>query len=250
MKNLLFLILIYFLSFTGAAQVENFMEEGNRYYQQSQFSDAITSYNKILQQNFESSALYYNLGNAYYKTGNLGRAILNYEKGLKLSPGDEDLQYNLEVAKARTVDRINEVPKLFIVEWWESLITLFSASGWAFIVSLLFILFLIFAASYFFVKSFNIQRILFILGAANIFALIFAVILLVAQIDRETSVQYGVLLENNITAKISPDEKGNDAFVVHEGIKFEIQDQLNDWAKIKLADGKVGWLPKSTFGTI
>ncbi|GBD90794.1 hypothetical protein BMS3Abin04_01513 [bacterium BMS3Abin04] len=50
--------------------------------------------------------------------------------------------------------------------------------------------------------------------------------------------------------KISPPRQSNDAFVIHEGIKFKIEDELNNWTKIKLSDGKVGWLPKNSFGKI
>ncbi len=243
------------LSFAAAAlslnaQADDLMKEGNDFYQQEKYSEAIEAYNKILNQGFESSALYYNLGNANYRKGDLGKAILYYEKGLKLSPGDEDIEYNLQVANARTVDRITEVPKLFIVEWWEALISLFTVSGWALVVAVLFILLLVIATIYYFVRNFNLQKLLLLAGISNLVVLLFAVVFMVAQINRETSMEYGVLLQESISAKISPDEKSNDAFVIHEGIKFEIQDELNEWAKIKLADGKVGWLPNSSFESI
>ena len=51
-------------------------------------------------------------------------------------------------------------------------------------------------------------------------------------------------------SKISPDAQSNDAFVIHEGIKFEIEDKVGAWAKIKLPDGKVGWLPDTSFEEI
>lgn len=250
MKKYLLIILFVSAAINLFAQVENLMREGNDLYQQEQYSKAIEVYNNILNQGYESYALFYNLGNAYYRIGNLGQAILNYEKGLKLSPGDEDLEYNLQVAKARTVDKINEVPKLFIVEWWESLISLFTVSTWAMIVAFLFLFLLIIASLYFLTRSFNLQKTLLLAGIINLVALVFAIVFMIAQIDRETSIEYGILLEESITAKISPDAKSSDAFVIHEGIKFEIQDELNEWAKIKLADGKVGWLPNSSFESI
>jgi hypothetical protein len=38
--------------------------------------------------------------------------------------------------------------------------------------------------------------------------------------------------------------------VIHEGIKFRIEDQVKNWVKIKLADGKVGWLTENSFDLI
>ena len=42
--------------------------------------------------------------------------------------------------------------------------------------------------------------------------------------------------------KSSTDEKGNDQFILHEGTKVEIMDEYNDWKKIKIANGTVGWI--------
>lgn len=50
--------------------------------------------------------------------------------------------------------------------------------------------------------------------------------------------------------KSSPDEKGTDVFVLHRGVKVEITDELSDWVKIRLADGKVGWMKKEMMEVI
>ena len=46
----------------------------------------------------------------------------------------------------------------------------------------------------------------------------------------------------SVYVKSSPDLKGNDLFIIHEGIKVELLDELNDWKKIKLINGNVGWI--------
>lgn len=45
-----------------------------------------------------------------------------------------------------------------------------------------------------------------------------------------------------ITGKSTPDEKGTDLFVIHEGLKVAITDQLNDWVEIQLPNGEKGWV--------
>ncbi|MCF8242704.1 MAG: tetratricopeptide repeat protein [Melioribacteraceae bacterium] len=246
-------ILIFFIvcsvSF-GQLNPGNLFNKANDYYQEENYQQAIEVYNEILDMGYVSSSLFYNLGNAHYRLGDLGYAILYYEKGLKLEPNDEDLKYNLKIVKARTIDQIKEVPQIFLIEWWELLLTSFTTSGWAIILITFYILFLISIGLYFLVKSLSVQRTAFFSGIILLAFTLVSVVLFISKVDRDSSADYGVVLEKEIAAKLSPDSKSNDAFVIHEGLKFEIRDQLNDWVQIKLSDGKVGWLPKSSMDSI
>ncbi|MBU1678324.1 MAG: tetratricopeptide repeat protein [Bacteroidetes bacterium] len=245
----IFLISICFVSISNAS-VEDLMKEANEDFRQNKFSIAIQKYEQILAEDIESTALYYNLGNAYYRTGRLGFAILNYEKGLKLSPYDEDLNYNLQLANVRTVDKIKNVPKLFLVEWYDALLASTGIFMWSVLVIAFYLLLLSSILFYYISRKRFVQKISFYLGSSNLIFLVISVSFLVVSLNREASSNYGVLTETEVTVKQSPDTQSNDVFVIHEGIKFEINDELNDWSKIKLSDGKVGWLPKSTFGNI
>jgi len=248
-KILLLLILIFTASFYSQS-VNQLMTEGNDYYKNGEWEKAVNSYNKILNQGYESAALYYNLGNTYFKTGKLGQAILNYERGLKLEPGDEDIQFNLKLANARTVDKIQKVPKLFITEWWDLFISAFNVSGWALIVLVFFIALLVFIGIYFISGSINLQRMSIYGGIVSGISLVILIVVLMLAYNREATSDYGVVLADTVNVKVSPNEESSDSFVIHEGLKFEIQDKLDDWTKIKLADGKVGWLPINTFEKI
>ena len=244
-------MLVFILVVSGYAQpVNEIMEEGNNYYKNEQWENAISDYSKILNLGYESAALYYNMGNAFYKTGNLGEAILSYERGLKLDPGNDDIQFNLKLVNARTIDNIKEVPKLFILEWWDLIVSALSVSGWATVVLLFYIALLLFIAVYFMSGNINFQRFSIYAGVVSLFLLFIVLIVFVASYEREVSSDYGIVLANTVNVKVSPTEESNDSFVIHEGLKFEIQDQLDDWVKIKLADGKIGWMPKNTLEKI
>lgn len=248
-KNIL-LLLTLASSIMFAQSVEMLFEQGNSNYQNEEWESAIDSYSRILNQGYESEALYFNLGNAYFKIGNLGEAILNYERALKLEPGDEDIQFNLKLANARTVDNIKEVPKLFLLEWWDIIVTAFSVSGWALIVLLIYLALLIFIGTFFMSGSISLQRLGIYGGILSVVFLILFASVFIASYEREASSDYGVIITSIVNVKASPTEESSDAFVVHEGLKFEIQDQVNKWTKIKLADGKIGWLPQETFEKI
>ncbi|MBL1212276.1 MAG: tetratricopeptide repeat protein [Ignavibacteriae bacterium] len=250
-KFIVNIILLFAVTFTvNGSSIDEMMIEANKLYQESKYDSALTVYKQVTDQGYVSAALYFNIGNSYYRTGEIGRAILNYERGLKLEPSDEDIKYNLRIAQARIVDRIKYVPQIFLVEWWNSLLTFLSVSAWAAVVIIFYISLLIFIGIYFLTKSGRLQRFSFYFGSMNFIALIFIVFLFIARVNRETSKDYGVLITDTISVKVSPDEKAQDAFVIHEGLKFEVEDELQEWARIKLSDGKVGWLNKTALEMI
>lgn len=51
-------------------------------------------------------------------------------------------------------------------------------------------------------------------------------------------------MTTKVIAKTSPDNQSKDNFLIHEGLKVKIEDELEDWYKIKLPDGKIGWVIK------
>ena len=55
--------------------------------------------------------------------------------------------------------------------------------------------------------------------------------------------QEAIIFTPTITVKSSPTISAVDLFVVHEGTKVYLMDEVNEWVKIKIQDGSVGWLP-------
>ncbi|MEE9449119.1 MAG: hypothetical protein V3V72_03635, partial [Ignavibacteriaceae bacterium] len=51
-----------------------------------------------------------------------------------------------------------------------------------------------------------------------------------------------IIVIQSVTVKTSPDIKSTDTFIIHEGLKVKLENKLDDWVKIRLADGKMGWL--------
>ncbi|MDA3861292.1 MAG: hypothetical protein PF445_08695 [Melioribacteraceae bacterium] len=251
MRIINFIIILYIsLGSVFANEAESIMNEANQLYQNEQYEEAIVKYNSILESEFESVALYYNLGNSYYRSAQIGFAILNYERGLKLDPSNEDLQYNLAIVKARAVDKIKEVPKLFIVEWWELLISSLPTTMWQIIVLLFYLLLLGSITLYFVTNSGITQRLTIFSSLVGLTGAIFFAIILFAHVQRERATDFGVLTTYTISAKQSPNESSDDLFVIHEGLKFAVQEEFGEWYKIKLSDGKVGWLPKKSLELI
>ena len=246
-------ILIYFIflfslvsSFSYAQNEEKIFQQGNEYFQQKQYDKAIESYKQLINSGYEGTALYYNLGNAYYREGKIGYAILYYEKALKLSPNDDDIKHNLAIANLKTIDKLESFPKFFLFEWWEGLLALFTSYGWTIVTYFFYILLIVSIALYLYSKSAFQQKVVLVSGLAGFILLILSGTLLGVKLNKELNVKNGVIIENTVNVKISPDSGSNDAFIVHEGLKLKFEDEINNWIKVRLEDGKVGWIQKSS----
>ena len=245
MKRYLIKIILLFVLLASLAfpsNVNELMQKGNEYYKNNQFQLAIDEYNKLVNEGYEGASLYYNLGNAHYRLGNVGYAILYYEKALKLSPSDEDAKHNLAIAKLNIKDKVDELPQFFIFNIWEGLLASFSVSGWTMIVYIIFILLLLAVIGYFFSRSVTQQRISFFMGVGLLVLLFSSISLLAVKMNKEFNINNGVIVENVVTVKSSPDSSSKDEFVIHEGLKVRLEDKVDEWVKIRLADGKIGWI--------
>ena len=252
MKRYFFIAWALMILFNGLlfAQYDDLVQRGNNFYKNEQYEEAISVYKRVIENNHESAPLYYNIGNSYFRLGRLGYAILYYEKALKLNPADEDAQYNLRLANARIVDKIKELPEVPILVYWDIIVTSFTLDVWLTVFVVFWLLFLGCIAVYFLVGRMRIQRLSVMFGLFNLTMIFIIGIFLISSLHRENTADFGILLNSTVTAKTSPDASQNDAFVIHEGIKFQIEERVSDWAKIKLADGKVGWLLNDTFEAI
>ncbi|RJP74194.1 MAG: tetratricopeptide repeat protein [Ignavibacteriales bacterium] len=237
-----FLFLLFLSIICSASEVEDLMQNGNNLYQKNQFEEASKLYERVLNYGYESSELYYNLGNSYFRLGKLGYSILNYEKALKLAPSDEDIIHNLAIANARTIDKIEVLPKLFFIRWFESLVNLFSVNGWLYFLYFLMILLLLTAAAYFVINKIIIQKWAFISGSVILGVFILSLVFFGLRLHQDSQFTNAVIVEQAVTVKASPDVSSNDAFIIHEGLKIQIDDKVSDWYKVRLADGKIGWL--------
>jgi tetratricopeptide (TPR) repeat protein len=242
--------MLFILSPFTNADVKSVMQKGNDFYKNNQFQLALDEYDKLIRQGYEGTSLYYNIGNAHYRLGKVGYAILYYEKALKYSASDEDVKHNLVLAKLNIKDKVDELPPFFIFNIWEGMLSSFSISGWTFIVYIIFILLLIFIVAYFFSNSSTQQRISFFTGVTFSVLLVLSILFLAVKMNKEFNVKDGIIVENVVTIKSSPDNSSKDEFVVHEGLKVRLEDKVDDWIKIRLTDGKVGWVMEKSIGII
>lgn len=218
-------------------------EEANALYRSGDFQKAAAVYESILSNGYEHPALYYNLGNAYFKLQNIPASILNYERARRLSPRDEDIIHNLRLANLRVLDKIEPLPQLFIKEWWNALISFAPAGTWAVWGIAALWLAALAGALFLMVRSGIIQRLSFAVSFVAVLFCVFSFIGMAQQLHKEQSEQEAVVFSQSVSIKSAPDAGSVDLFVLHEGVKVELLDNVGDWRKIRLPDGKIGWVP-------
>lgn len=211
------------------------------FYKQKQFSEAAASYEKLLAQGYRSADVYYNLGNCYFKMDSMGKCILNYERALRLAPDDEDAAHNLRLANLRIIDKIEPVPQLAILTWWNHLLESHASKTWANFSLMVLWLALLFAGAGLF-----LGRKRFSFSIAGFMAMFSFVFLFFASVQRqhENATDRAILMAASANVKSAPDDHAGNLFLLHEGTRLQILDRVGEWNKIRLEDGKVGWIPR------
>jgi len=236
-------IILLFVSFVSNSQSANeLFKEGNTFYKVEDYNRAMGVYLAIEEKGLESSDLYYNLGNCYYKLNKVAPAIYYYEKALKLNPTNEDAQHNLTFAKRMTLDVIEDLPKTFLQRFSKNVIQKYTFDTWAliaviasFLASLLFLL-------YHFSGSSKMKLLYFNTTIFSVFVMLVSVFFAFDNYDSVQKNRTAIIFAAKTEIKNAPTASSDEVFELHEGTKVIILDELDNWKKIKIADGKVGWI--------
>jgi len=82
-------------SASDAESPQALFQEGNDYYKEGRYEDAIAAYKRAIELKPDYDAAYANLGAVYYTQQKLDLAEKAYLKAIELSPNDADVIYNL-----------------------------------------------------------------------------------------------------------------------------------------------------------
>lgn len=252
-KNFILAALFISLFITGASAQESGtakFNQGVAYFTAASYKEALQSWNEVYTTGYRSASLCYNMGNAYFKLNNIPQAILFYERAYLLKPADEDINYNLQIARTLIVDRFQEIPELFFVKWYNFVSLFLSSNRWARISITTFILSLLFLSLYIYSSKYSRK----VLGFWLAVALFVLSIGSFAFSSRNKYLVYdshkAIITTPVISGKSSPDSSGTDLFVLHEGTKVSVEDELGEWLEIRLSDGNKGWVPLNSLNII
>ena len=220
-------------------------EKGNSLYAKGQYKEAMDCYKQLLDKGYESAVVYYNMGNASYKMDDMPSAILYFEKAHKLAPTDEDINFNIRLTNLKTTDKIEEIPEFFLTRWWKSSILLFPVET----LSVMSVIFFLIGSGllilYFFANSFPVKKYAFYAALAIFFIGILTIFAGNRQLNYFDNHHQAIVFSSSVTVKSGPVDKSTTLFVIHDGTKVNVEDNNNDWIKIKLTNGNEGWIKAS-----
>jgi tetratricopeptide (TPR) repeat protein len=212
-------------------------------YSNGNYPEALKIWTEIYNTGYRSAELAYNIGNGYFKLNDVPGAILFYERANLLNPADEDINYNLQIARSLVTDKFEEIPELFFIKWFNFISLLLRTNSWALISLITFILFLLLISLYIYSSRYRFKVLGFWFA---LFFLTISVSSLSFSIRNKNLVynsKKAVIFNPLVSGKSSPDNSGTDLFVLHEGTKVSVEDEVGEWLEIRLSDGNKGWVP-------
>ncbi|NLA25180.1 MAG: tetratricopeptide repeat protein [Bacteroidales bacterium] len=240
MKRIILFISVFLFSASVFAHVQTMLDTAKNYYTQGDFYEAQLIYQQLVDEDYNSYELFYNLGNCYFRGEQFAQAIYYYEKALQLKPNDENTQVNLRIANSRIPDKLNVLEPVFYAKWYNSVLKNFSANAWAIWFLILVVLAFVCGIIYLFSSARSIKKLGFI---SAIVLLVFAFISIHFSVKQRNNTKFSnhAIVFEDLMVKSSPGEDGNNLFEIHKGLKVSVGDTLSNWSEIRLPDGKTGW---------
>jgi tetratricopeptide (TPR) repeat protein len=251
-RSILFIILASILTLKTVSQEQRDQkfQKGVEYYTAANYQDALNEWIDIYNTGYRSAALNYNIGNAYFKLNDIPGAILFFERARLMKPADDNIIYNLQIARSLVVDKFEEIPELFFVRWFDFLSLMVSTNGWAKISLASFILFLSLLSLYIYSSRYRLK----VIGFWTAIFFLFLTLSSLAFTIRNKSLVFdshkAIIFAPLVNGKSSPDNSGTDLFVLHEGSKVTVEDEVGEWYEIRLSDGNKGWVPANSLNII
>jgi len=245
----IFIALVIFCQPLLANEASTLFQQAGQFYQAGQYAEAATAYEKILANDLENWQVHYNLGNAYFKQRQLGKAILHYEKALALNPENEDIRFNLDLANLSVIDRIPTPPKSLVVIWLKTTLHAISLQTATIVAAVLWALLFIMLIARILAGGF-LQRLSQSLLWPSLVAWALVTIVFAWQLYEKSNYRYAIVLTPRVVVTSAPAEGATEVFTLHEGVRVQLETSSGEYQRIRLADGKVGWMPQEVLGEI
>jgi len=242
MKHIIVALLFLTSNIVLAQTADALFDNANTLYKEGKYQEAIKLYQQIEESKEVSSELYFNLGNAYYKLNKVAPSIYNYERALLLDPLNEDAQNNLIIANRLTLDRIEALPTSIFQKINNNLLKKLTYNSWAILTIIASIIASILFLLFYFSNIPSKKRLFFSTSIVAFLLLIFTVVITFTQYSQYKNTVTAIIFAEQATIKNAPTNDASEVFTLHEGTKVNVLDTVDDWKKIKLIDGKIGWL--------
>jgi len=229
---------------------EKLFSEANTFYKEANYTRAVGVYLSIEEQGFVNADLFFNTGNCYYKMNQVAPAIYYYEKALKVDPGHEDARFNLEFAQRMTIDVIETLPETFGQKFARKIIQPLSYETWGLIAVVFSWLMALFFWRYYFSGRSRIKLLFFNLSLGCLLGMALSLGFAYSNQRTVELERPAIVFAKKAVVSNAPSLGGELVFELHEGTKVQVLDALDDWKKIRIADGQTGWISSTSIKEI
>jgi tetratricopeptide (TPR) repeat protein len=245
MRSTIVIFFLFLISFAKANEsIDVTFKTANELYNKEKFSEAIQSFESIVNQGRESADLYFNIANCYYKLGKVAPSIYYYEKALLLNPDDEAIQTNLSFAQKMAIDDIKILPEVGFKKILKEYTRVFHYDTWAWIAVFIAFLSLLSFLGYYFGTTVLLKRTFFTLFLLFLVGIGIAVFSAFLQKKWVSNYNPAIVFAESTTLKAAPKTSSEDVVTLHEGTKVFVLETLGNWSQVELTDKTIAWIDK------
>ena len=254
MKNVLLIALSLLLIMVSAVgdtsaqiTVDEAIQQAESAYNAGDYRTAATLYQDLVNNQFVSFEIYYNLGSAYYELGLLGDALVNYRRAQLINPrhgqlnmmivrirservdfqGDEAALLDALATTSETSFRLSEIGWTVLVLW----------SGW-FVMLTLWVL-----------RAKWRNQLLYPLVIVGALLLV-GLSLLLPRLYVMEQRPGAVVIELTAPVMSGPGEGYLEIMQLFSAAEMRILDEEGDWIKFILPDGRRGWIARDDIAAV
>ena len=246
--HILFFVLcsLFIVQFAGAQDSKSLFQTANAYYKNKQYEEAEKIYALLIKKDKKNANAFYNLGNTYFHLQQYAEAVLYYEKAKKLKPDDKIIQHNIDLTNNKLFSKIEFSKEFFVTKQIKETVKSKSSESWSIYMFAALWSGVLLMCIHYFTTNKIVFRAGFIIG---LFSLLFSYFTYTAY-RNEHQHNFAIIMQQNAFMKSAPVESMNAATAIQKGLKVEITDSDKSWRKIKLPNGKTGWIETSQIAFI
>ncbi len=201
------------------------------------FSRAARQYQEIIDDGFESGAVFYNQGNAWMRAGEIGRAVAAYRRAKRYRPRDPYLDANLRSALAGRGSTSDTSIADYVVFWQDSL----SYPEKFLLTTVLLVLTLATGLGRHWQRRRVLFRRLFVTAAV---LLTLSAVSTARDWHRFERTKHGVVITKETVARKGNSDNYEPAFTepLTEGTEFTLVESRDEWLHVRLGDSGDGWI--------
>ncbi len=231
-------------AYAAAGNQERTLLRGIDAFTNQRFEEAVHAFHHLTQAGIRNGYLFYNLGNAYLKHEQLGPAIYWYERALPFLPTQADLRFNLDYARSLCVDDKPETGGWYrVLFFWEHLLASQTIQYLCIGLNLLVCLGLG-------IRLIRPSQTMTLLTLGAMLILITLLPSAIRQTLGPVIAPRAIVLPETALVRSGRSPKATTLFQLHAGTSVRVEEQRQDYVKIRFRPAMFGWMARNDLGIL